>query len=95
MLKSETQQILEQFQELNKNFEDSKNAYFIALRDVRKDIKDFHERIDEIQTKLEPMYEIFENVSRFNRVTIYLLKAVIMIGAGLGVLYGFIKYLKE
>ncbi len=67
-------------------------------------IKSHKEMIDQIQAvseqnkrqfqMLEPMYKLFENVSGFNSIAVWILKGLALIGAGLGVLYAFLKWLK-
>lgn len=50
---------------------------------------------DEIRAKLNPMYELFTDVKSFNNVTRALVKAVILFGAGVGVLYGLLRWIKQ
>lgn len=52
-------------------------------------------RLDSIETKLNPMYEIFTGVKGFNNISVWILKALILIGAGIGVIYGMIRWLKQ
>ena len=52
-------------------------------------------RFDDIEDKLEPMYEIFVSAKGFNDIGKTILKALILIGAGTAVIYGFIRYLKS
>lgn len=43
---------------------------------------------------LEPMYKIFKNVSGFNSISVWILKGLALLGAGLGVVYALIKWLR-
>ena len=60
-----------------------------------KRLDSIEHRFDSIESKLNPMFEIFTNVKSFSCITTWILKALILIGAGVGVIYGVIKYLKE
>ena len=51
--------------------------------------------IEPINKKLDPMYMIFVNAKGFGNVAVWMLKAMVLVGAGLGVLYAFIKWLKQ
>jgi hypothetical protein len=44
---------------------------------------------------LEPIYKIFTNVKGFNGITSWLLKTIILLGAAVGAIYGFFKWLKS
>lgn len=48
----------------------------------------------EIMAMLSPMSTIFKSVTGFNGVAVWILKAIVLFGAGLGVLWGAIKWLK-
>lgn len=47
------------------------------------------------QDKVNEMYSIFSNAKGFGDIAVTLLKGVILIGAGLGVIIAFLKYLKN
>lgn len=51
-------------------------------------------KFETIETKLDPVYTVFESVTGFNAIAVWILKALILLGAGIGVVYGFIKFLK-
>lgn len=53
------------------------------------------EQHKEVMTMLEPMAKIFESVTGFNGVAVWILKALILIGAAFGVFWGAIKWLKN
>ena len=44
---------------------------------------------------LEPMFKIFTSVSGFQNISSIILKTIILIGAGIGVVYGALKWLKQ
>lgn len=94
MSEQQIQTILKKLEEQDKTFKESQDAYFRAIGDVRKDIRTIQVQMNAIEAKQEPMYQIFESVSGFNQIAIWILKGLIMIGAGIGVIYGAIKYLR-
>ena len=53
------------------------------------------ERLDTMEAKINPMYEIFTSVKGFNGVARWIIKALIMLGAGIGIIYSLIKWLKQ
>jgi hypothetical protein len=53
------------------------------------------DRFTAIEQKLDPMYQIFDSVSGFNNIAVWILKALILFGAGIAVIVGAIKYLKN
>jgi hypothetical protein len=53
------------------------------------------ERMDTMEQKINPMYLVFSNIQNFNSVFVWILKALILFGAALGVLYGAVKWLKN
>ena len=44
---------------------------------------------------LEPLYKIFTNATGFGSISIVILKTLVLIGAGFGVVYAAIKWLKQ
>jgi predicted nucleotidyltransferase len=71
------------------------------IREILKRMSEQDKKIDEIfeQNKrqfqmLEPMHKIFVSAQGFSGVTGSILKGLILLGAGIGVIYGLIKYLK-
>ena len=52
-------------------------------------------RFDAIERKLDPIYDIFTSVKGFNGVAVWIIKALIMFGAGIGIIYGFIHWLRK
>jgi hypothetical protein len=49
----------------------------------------------EWKKSVTPSIEIMKNIENFSKGTIWLLKAVIVVGGAFGVVYAFIKYLKN
>ena len=45
--------------------------------------------------EIKPSIEVMKNIESFGKGTLWLLKAIIVIGGAFGVVYAFIKYLKE
>lgn len=72
------------------------------------ELKQLHTRLDQVEKQiseifeqnkrqfqmLEPMYNIFTSVKGFNGISAVILKAIVMIGAGVGVVYALLKWLK-
>ena len=77
--------------------------------DVEKILKDFNRRLVAVEEfdrqhleihrqmmeELKPITEVFNNVNGFRSVSILILKGLIILGAGIGVVVAFIKYLKS
>lgn len=53
------------------------------------------ERMDAMEKKVDPIYTVFSNVKNFNSVTIWILKALILLGTAMGLVYGAIKWIKN
>lgn len=51
--------------------------------------------ISNLQREMEPIHALFDSVSGFNKISVWILKGLVLLGAGIGVVYGFIKYLKN
>lgn len=52
-------------------------------------------RLDSIDGKVNPMYEIFNSVSGFNRISVWMLKILSIIGAGIVGLYAIIEFFRK
>lgn len=52
-------------------------------------------KIDGLSKQLEPVTELFDNVGGFKQVSLSIIKGIIAIGAGVGVIYGFIMWLRN
>lgn len=74
--------------------------------ELKQEIKRIHQRMtdhykledefkDEIRAKLDPMYEVFTKSRGFADITIALMKSFLLIGAFVGLMYGFIKWIKS
>lgn len=86
---------------LNKRFDDLEQAASERERKHDQAHKQFGVQMKEISDQnkrqfqmLEPMYKIFVPIQGFSSITMWILKALILIGAGFGVIYGAIKWLK-
>jgi hypothetical protein len=66
-----------------------------VLADIQLEQTRAKTKIEAMEAKLEPVHQIFESVTGFNNIAIWLLKALVLLGAGIGVVYGFLKYLKQ
>lgn len=50
---------------------------------------------EEVREKLDPMYSIFTNAKGFGDISVWILKALVLLGAGIGVVIASIKWLKN
>lgn len=73
----------QQIQQILKRL-DAQDKVFTAIRNDIANLKD----------EIRPLNDIFNNVSGFGYITINILKALALVGVGVGVVYGFIKFLK-
>lgn len=48
-----------------------------------------------MKQKIDPMYEIFDSVSGFNKIAVWILKVLAAIGAALVGLYALIEFFKK
>lgn len=66
-----------------------------VLQSIREEQGKAKEEIQILKAKLEPVHKIFSSVTGFNAIAVWILKALIMFGAGVGVVYGFIVWLRS
>lgn len=52
-------------------------------------------RFKAIEEKLDPMYEMFSSVSGFNRISVWLLKLLAALGAGILGFYAIVELFKR
>lgn len=95
MTDQQIRQIMSALNEQHRKSEEQLNAQYQVWKDFRSEIKIIKEQIADIQKKQEPVTQIFESVTGFNAIAVWILKALIMLGAAMGVIYGFIQYLKK
>lgn len=50
---------------------------------------------EEIRNKLDPMYELFINAQGFQNISRWVLMGLVKLALGVGVIYGFIKWLRQ
>lgn len=65
-----------------------------ALEAIRQEQREAKKEIQDLKEKLEPVHQIFESVTGFNSIAVMILKGLVLLGAGIGVIYTLIKYLK-
>lgn len=75
--------------------EHENNEIMHRLNAQDKAIQDIIEQNKRQFQMLEPMYKIFTGVSSFGDISVWILKGLILVGAGMGVIYAFIKWLKS
>lgn len=88
MSEQQIQQILKTLKEQNEKEELRAVEHQKTFLIIRNDIAN-------LQEDMKPVLVIFNSVTGFNRVSILLLKGLVLLGAGIGVMYGFIKFLKN
>lgn len=66
-----------------------------VLQSIRQEQRDAKAKIETLETKLEPLHKVFDSVTGFNSIAVLILKGLILIGAGVGVVTGFIVWLKK
>lgn len=80
---------------------DQKAERMHRIRDeeLKKAIEDLGDKLSKrmyaIEAKVDPMYEMFSSVSGFNRIGIWILKFLAIIGAALAGLYALISLFKQ
>lgn len=52
-------------------------------------------KIDDLTEQVVPVTELITNVTGFRKVTVGAIKGILLIGAGIGVIYGFIIWLRN
>jgi ferritin-like metal-binding protein YciE len=80
---SDNQQILKKLEAQDKMLKSISDEQAL----VRKEFQEYKQQ-------MEPIKEIFESVSGFNSIAVWILKGLLLFGAGIGMIYGFIKFLK-
>lgn len=63
------------------------------LRRIIKEI--LQEELKPLNEKLDPMYEIFVISKGWSRVTKAIFKTIVLVGAGIAVIYGFLRWIKQ
>lgn len=52
-------------------------------------------QLKDISAKVDPMHAIFINATGFNRISVWIMKGLAMIGVAVAVVYGFLNWLRE
>lgn len=81
-------QILKRLDEQDKKAQERVDEQHKTYLIIRNDIAN-------LQNDLKPIHEVFESVTGFNSIAVWILKALILLGAGIGVVFGFISWLKK
>lgn len=56
--------------------------------------REVDKKFEAIYEKLDPVVDLYSNVKGFRTISLSILKAILVVGAAVGVIYGFIKWLK-
>lgn len=62
------------------------------IENLKQSITD---RLDNMDNKIEPMYEMFTSVSGFNRISIWILKFLAAIGTAIIGIYAIIEFFRR
>lgn len=89
------QLVMKRLDDQDKKSEERAEAQYRIYQNSSKEMRELKESITSIQSKTDEMYKIFTGVSNFRDVSVWLLKGIILIGTGVGVVYGFIIWLKK
>jgi hypothetical protein len=75
------------------------NKFMVEIQKIHQRMTDHYASEDEfkeeMRKKLYPMYEVFVNTQGFWSVSTSVFKALILIGAGIGVILAFLKWLRH
>lgn len=88
MSDQQIQQILKRLDEQDKKAQERVDEQHKTYLIIRNDIAN-------LQEDMKPIHALFDNVTGFNRISVWILKGLVLLGAGVGVVYGFIKFLKN
>ena len=84
MTDNHIRQILEKLEEQN-----------VEIRSLKSYAKSIEDRVKALETRVEPIAKLADNVTGFRNTSSYILKGLIVFGAAVGVLYGFINWLRN
>lgn len=63
--------------------------------ELKKLLLEMNERLDSIEGKVDPMYELFTNAKGFDNISKWLMVNLVKLAAAVAVVYGLIKWLKN
>lgn len=66
-----------------------------AQDDINKRMVRYEENQAELIKTLKPISDVFDNVNGFGSVSILILKALALLGMGIGIVYAFINWLRR
>jgi len=64
-------------------------------KEIIDKLNDLCERMDNVEKKLAPIHDVFTESTGFFNISRLLFKGIIIIGATVGVVYGFFRWLKN
>lgn len=82
-------------QEREKMDEERAGSYGEFAKFVCNRLDATNAKLDGLYEEVQPVIKLTKNVQGFDNVSVWILKALIMVGAGIGVIYGFISWLKQ
>lgn len=53
------------------------------------------EKLEEISSKVDPMYTLFTNATGFNKISVWIMKGLAIIGTAIAAIYIILEFLKK
>lgn len=91
MTDDQIRRILQRLDEQDLTSKERAEAQFAVWKDLRREIKETKQKVEE----LAPVKQAFDSVMGADKVITWLLKFLASLGVGIGVIIGFIKWLKS
>lgn len=66
-----------------------------AIADLSSLANELRLEIQEINTRIDPVVELLHDASGFKKVSVAVIKAVLLIGSGVGVVYAFFEWIRN
>lgn len=66
-----------------------------ALEAIRQEQREAKKKIEGVEVKLEPIHQMFDNVSGFNRIALLIVKILLGIGALIGALGTILYFIRQ
>ena len=85
----------QQIQQILKRLDQQDKAALERIDEQHKTFLMIRNDIANLQEEMKPIHALFDNVTGFNRISVWILKGLVLIGAGVGVVYGFIRFLRN
>ncbi|MDZ4205785.1 MAG: hypothetical protein U1C12_01005 [Patescibacteria group bacterium] len=64
-------------------------------KEIIDKLNDLCQRMDKVENKLAPIYDMFKSAQGFNKISIWMLKGLAMIGSAILGIYVMIEFIKK